>query len=386
MFYDWFINIVTTVTDYYYALLSSSWSLSVSVESGETVMRQPSPEPGPGERLETVVETNPGLVNLPDEDGLTPLHLAALSGNLRALEVFLSSRGVSVDQPDTGGHSALHWAAVCQRADCVSLLHQHGAQINLPDQTGAGALHYAVQTDQPDLVSVLLDLGADINLRDGLGRSPTMWAASCDSLAPLDLLLAAGPDLEARDDQSLTALHTGAARGNVRSLEALLDHQPGLLDLPDSDGAPALFYAASQGRLDCVKLLTERKAAVRLRDRLGRTALTSSLTSSSTEVLQVCQVLLAAGADLAVTTEEGDSVLHLAVSRRLVETVVWILNSAPALINKQNRAGLTPLHLASSLNHIREVSSCRCPIVLIVTNIVSESARFCWIFIATAIP
>ena len=315
-------------------------------------------------RLEAVLETNPALIQLADEDGLTPLHLAALSGNLTALELFLSSRAVSVDHLDSGGHSALHWAAVCQRVDCVKLLHRHGAQINLPDQSGAGALHYAVQADQAELVSVLLDLGADINMRDRLGRSPTMWAASCDSVTSLHLLLPAGPDLEARDGQSLTALHTGAARGNVRSLEAILDQHPGLVDLPDSDGAPALFYAASLGRLDCVKLLTERRAAVRLQDRLGRTALTCSLTSTSRST-EVLEVLLAAGADLAVTTEEGDTVLHLAVARRQVETVAWILNISPALINRQNRAGLTPLHLAVSLNHIREVSHFSLPLLLL---------------------
>ena len=309
-------------------------------------------------RLEAVLETSPDLVNLADEEGLTPLHLAALSGNSAALEVFLSSRAASVDQLDSSGHSALHWAAVCQRLGCVRLLHHHGAEVDLPDQGGAGALHYAVQTDQAELVSLLISLGADINLRDGLGRTPVMWAASCDSLASLLLLLPARPDLELRDGQSLTALHTGAARGNLRSLRALLDHQPGLVDLPDSDGAPALFYAASRGRLDCLKLLAERSSKVGQQDRLGRTALTCGLSSSSSssQVVEVLQVLLSAGADLAVTTEEGDSLLHLATARRQVETVVWLLTNSPVLINKENRAGLTPLHLAASLNHLREVS------------------------------
>ena len=307
-------------------------------------------------KLEAVLETNPGLINLADEEGLTPLHLAALSGNMAALELFLSSQVASVDQLDTGGHSALHWAAVCQRVDCVKLLHHHGAQINLQDPSGAAALHYAVQTDQADLVSLLLDLGADIDLRDRLGRTPSMWAASCDSLTSLLLLLPAGPDLEARDGQSLTAVHTGAARGNVRSLEAILDQHPRLVDLPDSDGAPALFYAASLGRLECVKLLAERSKAVRLKDKLGRTALTCSLTSQTSRSTDILQVLLEAGADLTVTTEEGDTLLHLATARRQVETVVWILNNSPGLINQQNRAGLSPLHLAASLNHVREVS------------------------------
>ena len=51
-------------------------------------------------RLEEALEKNPAIINLGDEEGLTPLHLAALSGNSVALELFLTSRAAEVDQTD----------------------------------------------------------------------------------------------------------------------------------------------------------------------------------------------------------------------------------------------------------------------------------------------
>ena len=242
---------------------------------------------------------------------------------------------------------------MCDQLDCVRLLCHHGARPDLQDQAGAAALHYAVQADRPDLVTCLLESGADTDLRDRLGRTPAMWASSSSSLASL-LLLLPRADLTARDGQSLTCLHSGAARGSVECVEALLDHQPDIRDIRDSDGASALFYAASGGQLDCVRLLVERSADVRLRDSLGRTVLSCALSSNNTQIMDT---LKTAGADLLATTSQGDTILHLAIARQLIKMVSWILTNQPSVINRQNKAGVTPLHLASSLNQVRKVLS-----------------------------
>ena len=303
-------------------------------------------------RLEDVLHTDPSVINVGDEEGLTALHLAALSGNVAALELFLSSQAADVDQTDQSGHSALHWAAVCHRIDCVRLLCQHGAQADLRDHEGAGALHYAVQADWADLVGALLEGGAGLELRDGLGRTPLMWAAACDSVTSLLLLLEAGTEVAARDGQSLTALHSGAARGSERCVGQILDRHPALVDIQDTEGASPLFYAASSGQLGCVRLLLERSAEVTLRDRLGRTVLACAVASNNTQIMETLQ---AAGADLLATTCEGDTILHLATGKHLLEMVSWILHNAPSLVNRQNKVGVTPIHLATSLNNVRKV-------------------------------
>ena len=85
---------------------------------------------------------NPGDLNLPDDAGLTPLHLAA---------------------------SACH-------TNVVALLLDKGAKIDCPAKDGATPLHLAAQEGCADAVNLLLDKGANVNARDDQKRTPLVRA------------------------------------------------------------------------------------------------------------------------------------------------------------------------------------------------------------------
>ena len=120
--------------------------------------------------------------------------------------------GVSPDQRDGSGHSALMLAAWSGMPRLVILLCQRGASLNAMDtfvrQEGTGgysALHYAVVANCVDCVRALLASGADPNIRRSDPDNP---------LTPLDLYFRPGPS---RDPEIAAVLtEYGAQRGQYR--------------------------------------------------------------------------------------------------------------------------------------------------------------------------
>lgn len=119
---------------------------------------------------------NKQTVNLQDtDDGRTLLMLAVGLEDALGLIRFLIDRGADVNLADhTGGHTALHFAAINLDKEAIRILLAAGADPNAQDASGWTPLHHVVR--RPDLRKLMvLDLvrsGANPNMRDGAGVSP----------------------------------------------------------------------------------------------------------------------------------------------------------------------------------------------------------------------
>ena len=69
------------------------------------------------------------------EDGETPLHLAALNGELDDLLLMLPTIA-NIDTPGGIGHTALHYAIMFGHASIVDVLLEHGASLSIQNEYG----------------------------------------------------------------------------------------------------------------------------------------------------------------------------------------------------------------------------------------------------------
>ena len=164
----------------------------------------------------------------------------------------------------------------------MELLLAKSARIDLASDTDHVPLNLACEHGSSTIVELLLKHGANI-IPDAEGLYPQHLVARSGHTAELLLLLKRyGADLDQIDKlYGWTPLFHAASEGNVPCLQALLEArvQPNILDEKD---LPAMYYAAWEGHLECMKLLSpfnRRTRASPLMLQLGQPGLLGSGSS-----------------------------------------------------------------------------------------------------------
>jgi len=229
---------------------------------------------------------------------------------------------------DNVGTTALVFAIINSHYDLAAMLLEQGANPNVADMTGMAALYAAVdmnslqwvqgrpapilsdKLDAVDLVKLLLHKGANPNVRlsrgplkrhhdagstmnFGAGATPLMRAARTNDVAVMRLLLDGGADpfITLPDRTNALMIAAGAGLGGLRG-----------------EGI-RIVTPTERGAVDAVTLLLDR------------------------------------GMDADAFNNAGNTALHSAINRG--DEVVKRLVSRGASIHLKNKAGLTPLDLAS---------------------------------------
>ena len=142
---------------------------------------------GSVQRLEELLDADPGLVSAWADDGFTPLHLAAFFRHPEAARL-LVERGALVDVVARSKDlqvTPLQSAAASREEETAALLLERGADPNVQQRGGFTALHAAAQNGDEPLAELLLVHGADRALTVDDGRTAADFArdAGHDGLA-----------------------------------------------------------------------------------------------------------------------------------------------------------------------------------------------------------
>jgi ankyrin repeat protein len=172
----------------------------------------------------------------PELEGMTLLHVAALEGQDAVVRA-LTQRQVSVDLAGDEGETALMLAVDSGHTSAVKLLLHHRA---CPDVTGShewpSALLIACVLGHSDSVAVLLAHHASVDLPHPRGHT-----------------------FDESDWEGASALHRAASNGHLECMRLLLAAAANV-DLADADGSSPLEEAAWQGEGAAVDMLLDAGA------------------------------------------------------------------------------------------------------------------------------
>ena len=109
--------------------------------------------------------------NARNEDGDTPLHIAAWNGQTEAIAALLDA-GADPNARNEDGDTPLHIAAWNGQTEAIAALLDAGADPNARNEDGDTPLHIAAWNGQTEAIAALIDAGADPNARAENGEIP----------------------------------------------------------------------------------------------------------------------------------------------------------------------------------------------------------------------
>ncbi len=285
-----------------------------------------------------------------DQAGSIPLHYAAVTGNCEVIDVLAPYSfvdGMKVDIPNNDGFTPLHLAIQEGRLNAAKHLLDAGANPLVIDNRGLTSLHHAAIRGDVDALKALTDnsaLESGINWEDNQGKTPLYYAAVNNCSEARDFLMDKGGLVFQKEQGELQRLLF--TRDSDRLIEALSGNSPlvaigdrppseihNLLQMADSKTATAivqgvagkailnsrdieqrtiLHIVARQGNLEAIAEALEAGVPLESRDASGKTA-THYVAENGD--LKALELLAMAGANLIAPDAKGFTPLALAIGR-----------------------------------------------------------------------
>ena len=160
-------------------------------------------------RVADLLSKNGAAVDVRDREGWTPLYVVA--GLLHSVDImrWLLKHGANSSAQTGDCRTPLHRAAYSANLGAVQLLLEYNPDIGLRDQYGDTPLHHILdhighfpEGRVVEIVRLLLEYEADPNIRTRSGSTPLHRASSRGSLEVTRLLLSHGANVDEQDNNS----------------------------------------------------------------------------------------------------------------------------------------------------------------------------------------
>jgi ankyrin repeat protein len=340
--------------------------------------------------------------------GLTPLHFAALTGNLTMTKFFLE-HGADPNALSDYGETPLHltlrttlfgtkyqddWMDSYFRAECLldildyedddvdavhaeislqrkgvldALLSDPRISLTATDYKVESPLH-CIRYGKPEsatLVRKLVFRGADLFSRNSSQQSPLHFASKAGDYASVRTLLLLGAKVALTDEHGLNALHYAAQSGNYETTIAILETEEAkavnLVASKDKRGQNVLHHLLSThciNRVETVRLLLDQGADGLELDNSGISPLARFIKSSMLRIdIEICRLLLEIKGNASFVDCDGQTIGHLCA--RTADFRVHILNllvEHSVDLVKRDCDGKTVLHSAAICGFLDEQS------------------------------
>lgn len=109
---------------------------------------------GDNATLASILKTNPSLINVPDYDKSTLLHLAVMHNRTNTVSLLLDSKA-DVNAKNSAGMTPLHLAAREGFLEVAKMLVEHHADPKITDKRGWTALKWAEMSNHEDVAALL---------------------------------------------------------------------------------------------------------------------------------------------------------------------------------------------------------------------------------------
>ena len=257
--------------------------------------------------------------------------------------IALYNRGVTINSNLVDGLSGLHLACQFGALQCTQWLLQNGADPSLVCMSGETAFELAAANSSYEQFCFLLEYtDFDVNQVNNRGETLMHIAAKKGNLHHIILLILHGADLEETDARDFTSLHYAALGGHHQIVQILL--------LCGTD-------VSVEGVLELVQ---DEKTAEVFHDFLNlvktakndASALHLAVRSQNPLALR----LLIHLQDIDQQDEEGTSALHLSVQIEQIACMKHLIQEG-ASVNLQDHLGKTALHYACEQNDLSVVEA-----------------------------
>lgn len=191
--------------------------------------------------------------------------------------------------PDAGGRTPLMVACRIGELLLATRLIRHGADVRTTDSNGGTALHHAAYFGKAQMIFLLIEYGAEIEARNSNDHTPLHNAAMSvsDSSDTVERLLQAGANKEATTKGLLfTPLHIATLNHNEACVSFLLQSGANI-ESGNKNAWRPLHLAAQEGQLKIFEALLDRGANIEAPTNIGSTALHVAARNGRLEIVKV---------------------------------------------------------------------------------------------------
>ena len=306
-------------------------------------------------------------VNLSDEDGRTPLHLACSEDRGNVGVELLIQHDADLNSLTKRKQTPLFLLTESSGSPKLfQYLLDHGAKPEIPDEDGWTCLHRAAGNRNRELCRILLGCSTvDVNAQDRDGDTPLHWMFQFPNALPdlVQLFLDRGVKVNEQNNNREAPLYLACTVGNVPATRLLLDYHADI-DQVNDFGRTALHAAVQAENLELVKLLVERGIDVYRKDRNGRDSFMHAAAQLGGDILGFFLGSLKPQESLnqALMSRDvyGDTPLHHSVETGNSKSVDMLLKAgnAVAMCSQHNDIGWTPLTKAAHDGYLNIVELC----------------------------